>query len=310
MNPIERVDVDCDTTFGFLLAAQDRGHEVFYCQAEDLYFASLGPAARCAPIEVWHRAADFYRVGERLDQPLHGFDSVWMRSDPPVDWTYLHATYLLDQAGALVVNSPAGLRDANEKIYALRFADFVPETMVTNDSARIRGWLESRTEPLVIKPVDGHGGLGVFRLDRGDRNVNSILETLTDEGRRWVMVQAYLPEARIGDKRIILLDGQPKGAIMRVPQADDHRGNIHVGGTVERAELTPRELEICAAVGPQLIADGLSFVGLDVIGDYLTEVNVTSPTGIREIKDLGGLDIADAYVAWVEAQCGRSGGAG
>ena len=124
------------------------------------------------------------------------------------------------------------------------------------------------------------------------------------------MVQAYLPEARIGDKRIILLDGQPKGAIMRVPQADDHRGNIHVGGTVERAELTPRELEICAAVGPQLIADGLSFVGLDVIGDYLTEVNVTSPTGIREIKDLGGLDIADAYVAWVEAQCGRSGGAG
>ncbi len=310
MDPIERVDVDKDTTFGFLLASQARGHEAFYCHAEHLYYGLDGPAVRCAPLEVWRRPEDFYALGDWRDMALGEFDSVWMRKDPPVDWTFLHATYLLDRADTLVVNDPRGLREANEKVYALQFRDFVPETMVSNDPARIRSWLESRTAPLVVKPVDGHGGIGVFRLERGDRNVNSILETLTDQGRRWVMAQDYLPAAREGDKRIILLDGEPLGAIMRVPKADDHRGNIHVGGTVEAAGLTARDREICAAVGPKLASDGLWFVGLDVIGDSLTEVNVTSPTGIREVHDLGGDDLGDAYVAWVERQCALRGGAG
>lgn len=309
MDPIERVDVDKDTTFGFLLAAQARGHAAYYCHAEHLYYGLEGPAARCAPVEVWHRPDDFYALGDWRDVRLGDFDSVWMRKDPPVDWTYLHATYLLDSADTLVVNHPQALRDANEKVYALQFTDFVPKTLVSNDPARIRAWLDARAEPLVVKPVDGHGGIGVFRLDRGDRNVNSILETLTREGTRWVMAQEYLPAAREGDKRILLLDGHPMGAILRVPQADDHRGNIHVGGTVEAVELTARDLEICAAVGPKLAADGLSFVGLDVIGDKLTEVNVTSPTGIREVKDLGGADVGDAYVSWVAGQCALRGGA-
>lgn len=300
MDAIERVDVDKDTTFGFLLASQARGHDAYYCAAEDLYFGPDGPAARCAQLEVWCRPEDFYRADDPVDLPLSAFDSVWMRKDPPVEWIYLHATFLLDNADTLVVNSPTGLREANEKLYGLRFPELGPETCVTNDAGRIRSWLESRKEPLVVKPVDGHGGIGVFVLTPGDRNVNSILETITDEGRKWVVAQAYLPAARDGDKRIILLDGEPLGAIMRVPKGDDNRGNIHVGGTVEPATLTPREIEICDAVGPRLAADGLWFVGLDVIGDRLTEVNVTSPTGIREVKDLGGADIGDAYVAWVE----------
>ncbi len=301
MDAIERVDVDKDTTFGFLVASQARGHDAYYCAAEDLYYGPQGPSARCAALEVWQRPGEFYRAGDREDLPLSAFDSVWMRKDPPVDWVYLHATLLLDGADTLVVNHPRGLRDANEKLWGLRFAELGPETMVTNDPRRIRSWLDSRREPLVVKPIDGHGGIGVFLLTPGDRNVNSILETLTDEGRKWVVIQAYLPEARDGDKRIVLLNGEPLGAVMRVPRGDDHRGNIHVGGTVEACELTPRDLEICAAIGPSLVEDGLWFVGLDVIGDRLTEVNVTSPTGIREIKDLGGVDIGDAYVAWVEA---------
>ncbi len=301
MDPIDRVDVHKDTTFGFMLAAQARGHSLAYCNIEHLYAPpSGGSATRCAPLQVWHREQDFFALGEWQDHPLSDFDSVWMRKDPPVDRAYLHATYLLDHAGTSVLNAPTGVREANEKIYSLNFPEFIPETMVTRDAGRIRTWLAQRSEPLIVKPVDGHGGLGVFMLKAEDRNVPSILETLSEEGSRWVMAQAYIPEARAGDKRIILIDGEPRGAILRVPQADENRGNIHVGGSVVASDLTAREREICAAVGPRLRADGLHFVGLDVIGDYLTEVNVTSPTGIREVKDLGGPDLGDEYVALCE----------
>ncbi len=300
MDPIDGVDVDKDTTFGFLLAAQARGHECWVCHARDLYCVPDGAAALCRKVEVWHRREYFFRLDPPESRALASFDSVWMRSDPPVDWTYLHATYLLDIAGCLVVNSPAALRDANEKLYTLRFPELCPQTMVTNDAARIRGWLDGRSEPLIVKPVDGHGGKGVFVLRRGDPNVAAILETLTDEGRRWIMAQEYLPAAKEGDKRVILVDGEPLGAILRVPQGDDHRGNIHVGGRVAATEVTPRDREICAALAPSLRANGLWFVGIDVIGGLLTEVNVTSPTGIREVKALGGPDLGDLYVAWVE----------
>lgn len=302
MDPIAPVVVDKDTTFGFLLAAQARGHDVFYCNQSDLYIGQAGGGVRAAPVEVREIQGDHYTLGEWTDHPLSSFHTIWMRKDPPVDRAFLHATYILDQAGpdTLVVNTPAGLRDANEKIYALNFREFTPQTVVTRDPARIRRWLDSRDAPLIVKPVDGHGGFGIFRLDKGDRNVASILETLTDDGKRWVMAQEYLPAAREGDKRILMLNGKPAGAIMRVPQADDHRGNMHVGGRVERTELTPREREICAAVGPKLVQDGLYFVGLDVIGDHLTEINVTSPTGIREVLKLGGRDVGDEYVAFCE----------
>lgn len=301
MDPIERVVVDKDTTFGFMLAAQARGHELFYCTVADLYAVGGAGGARCAPVTVQLDQSDFYRLGAWADRSLDDFDSVWMRQDPPVDRAYLHATHLLDLVEqALVVNNPTGVRFANEKIYALQFAEFCPETVVTRDMGRIRALLRAKGEPLIVKPIDGHGGRGIFMLRPDDRNTGSILETLTEEGQRWVMVQQYLPAAREGDKRIIMIDGEPRGAILRVPQADDNRGNIHVGGSVQHVELTARDREICAAVGPRLRRDGLSFVGLDVIGGYLTEVNTTSATGIREVQKHTGVDLGDAYVAWVE----------
>jgi glutathione synthase len=306
MDPIEQVNVAKDTSFGFMLAAAARGHSLFYCGIEHLY--TVGGEARAVawPVTVREIQGEHYTLGPVLDGPLSHFDSVWMRKDPPVDRAFLHATYILDHAGTQVLNRPSGLRDANEKIYALNFPGAIPETRVTRDARQIRAWLETRGEPLIVKPVDGHGGRGIFRLDPGDRNIGSILEVLTGEGTQWVMAQAYLPAAREGDKRIILLDGEPLGAIMRVPQPDDHRGNMHVGGSVQATELTPRDLEICAMVASKLKADGLSFVGLDVIGGFLTEVNVTSPTGIREILALGGTDIGDAFVAWVERTSPRA----
>lgn len=307
MDPIAKVDVDKDTTFGFLLAAQDRGHAVWYCLQDDLYVGRDGRgAARARPIAVRHQPSDFFTLGAPEDLALDAFDTVWMRKDPPVDRAYLHATYVLDLTRSLVLNRPSGIRDANEKFYALNFPEHTPETLVTRDAGRIKAWLAGRTEPLIVKPVDGHGGFGIFMLTPGDRNVGSILEVLTEDGTRWVMAQAYLPAAREGDKRIVLVDGEPLGAILRVPKADDHRGNIHVGGTVVATALTAADRAICATIGPRLRKDGLSFVGIDVIGDRLTEVNVTSPTGIREIEQLGGEAIGHRFVEWVEGQVSRS----
>lgn len=305
MDPFSTVNPAKDTSFGFLLAAGERGHATWYCTQDQLYAARNGRAATWARrVEVFDRKEDFYREGPLEDLSLDHFDTVWMRKDPPVDRAYLHATYLLDLTDALVLNRPTGIRGANEKLYALHFPDLIPETMVTRDATRIRAWLAERDEPLIVKPVDGHGGKGIFLLEKHDRNVPSVLETLTEEGTRWVMAQAYLPEARLGDKRIILIDGQPRGAILRVPRGDDHRGNMHVGGTVQATTLTERERHICARIAPRLRADGLVFVGIDVIGDYMTEVNVTSPTGIREIEALGGNRLGHEFVAWVEQRLG------
>lgn len=302
MDPIERVDVDRDTTFGFMLAAQARGHEVFYCNIWHLYIRPDGGAGASAwPVEICQRPTDFYSLGEAVDDSLDAYDSIWMRKDPPFDQAFLTATLILDRAcDTQVINRPQGLRDANEKLYALEFHPLTPPTLVTREPDRVKAWLAERTDPLVVKPVDGHGGFGVFFIEPGDRNAGSILETLTGQGQRWIVAQPYLPAARDGDKRIILIDGQPVGAILRVPRNDDHRGNIHVGGRVEATELTDRDREICAAVGTKVREDGLWFVGIDVIGEYLTEVNVTSPTGIREVRELGGPDLGEAFVRWVE----------
>ena len=306
MDPISAVNVERDTTFAFMLAAQARGHLVNFCTQDRLFIGLDGRAATtCEPVEVYDREKDFYSLGAAAEVALDVFDAVWMRKDPPVDRDFLHATYVLDHAGprTRVFNRPGALRDANEKLYALHFRDFVPETLVTRQPARIRRWLEQASFPLVVKPIDGHGGRGVFLLHADDRNVPSILETLSDDGRRWIMAQRYLPEAREGDKRILLVDGRPEGAILRVPTSDENRGNIHVGGRVVATTLTPREQEICAFVGPRCRADGLAFVGLDVIGDFLTEFTVTSPTGAREVLALGGTDVAEAFVRHCEDEC-------
>jgi glutathione synthase len=226
-----------------------------------------------------------------------------MRKDPPFDIPYLHATQMLDlaqQAGTFVINNPSGLRTANEKLYALNFPGVIPATMVAQDAQRIKAFMEELGGEIIIKPVDGHGGSGIFYAHRDDRNLNSLIETMTRNGREPIIAQRYIPEVRLGDKRLIVLNGAPLGCTLRVPRSDEHRGNIHVGGTCVKADITPRDYEICREVGPRLRQEGLYFVGLDIIGEYLTEVNVTSPTGIQEINALNGVKLEASVIDFVE----------
>ncbi len=300
MDPIEKLDFPKDTSVGFILAALRRGWSVSICSVRDLYSLHNQVCATTQRVEAdpQHTLAFI----EEVSGPIREFDAALMRVDPPVDREYLHATHLLDLAAndTLVLNNPRGIRFANEKAYALHFPDLTPYTRLSSSPKQVRAWLEEGDKPLIVKPVDGHGGNGVFLLEKGDRNIGSILESLTEDGRRMIVVQQYLESARTGDKRVIMIDGEPKGAILRVPRADDHRGNIHVGGTVVKTDLTERDLEICNAVGPRLREDGLSFVGLDIIGEYLTEINVTSPTGIREYKEITGVDLAEDFLDFID----------
>jgi glutathione synthase len=229
-------------------------------------------------------------------------DAVLMRKDPPFDVDYLHAAHLLELAeanGTFVMNRPAGLRAANEKLYALHFDEYMPDTVVTRDRQRIRAFMGGHGGRCILKPVDGYGGRGVFKLEAGATNTSAIIDQMTQEGAKRVVVQAYIPEASQGDKRVLMLDGEPMGAILRVPPEDDHRGNIHVGGSVEKTSLTDREDALCRDVGERLVEDGLYFVGLDLIGERLTEVNVTSPTGIQEMSRLNDVDGAGTVIDWV-----------
>jgi glutathione synthase len=232
-----------------------------------------------------------------------------MRKDPPYDLEYYFATLILERARGMtvVINDPRGLREANEKLYALNFAAFTPPTVVSRHASRLRAFMTEQGGEMVVKPIDGAGGRGVFHCRAGDRNVASILETSTDFGRKWVIGQRYLAEARRGDKRILLLDGEVIGAVLRVPREDETRGNLHVGGRAERSPLDGREREICATLGPRLQADGLWFVGIDVIGGYLTEVNVTSPTGVQEVNALEGVRLEQRIVDWTEQKVGARG---
>jgi glutathione synthase len=221
---------------------------------------------------------------------------------------YFFATHLLsliDETKCFVMNHPRGLREANEKLYALRFPEQIPQTLVTSDMQRLKEFMEELGGEMIIKPLEASGGSGVFYLNTEDRNTNSILEAATDNGRKMIMGQRYLPEIRQGDKRLIVLDGEPLGAVMRVPREDEHRGNIHVGGTVLKTDVSKRDREIVAALAPSLRADGLYFVGLDVIGDWLTEVNVTSPTGIQEINELDGVKLEANVIDFVEQRVDR-----
>jgi glutathione synthase len=305
MDPLEGIILDEDTTFAFMLAAQERGHEIFYIRPEDLYARGDETWSRIHPVTVRRTEGDHFELGEAQRRPLHELDAVLMRKDPPFDVDYLHASHLLELAaekGCFVLNDPTGLRVANEKLYALHFPDLIPDTIVTREREVIESFMDDHAGQCVIKPVDGYGGSAVFVLDRDDRNYKSLLEQMTREGQRRVVCQTYVPEARRGDKRILLLDGEPMGAILRVPPEDDHRGNIHVGGTVEKTELTDRDREICAKVGERLRRDGIHFAGIDVLGDVLTEVNVTSPTGIQEMSRLDGVDGAGQVIDWVVEQ--------
>jgi glutathione synthase len=302
MDPIDRILPDKDTTFVFMLESQRRGHAVHHCAVSDLFVDRSRPKARSRRTEVC-RSTPHYQLFEERTEDLTWFDAVFMRKDPPVDLAYLAATHilsLLDPAGTLVLNNPRGLRDANEKLYALHFPDVIPPSLVTAEIPRLKAFLDELGGQMIIKPLDGCGGAGVFHLHRDDRNLNSILEMSTANGTRLLMAQRYLPEIREGDKRVIVLNGQPLGAVLRVPREDEHRGNIHVGGTCRSAPLTARDRAITAAVAPHLQRDGLYFVGLDIIGHWLTEVNVTSPTGIQEINALDHVCLEAEVVGFVE----------
>lgn len=304
MDRIERILPEKDTTFVFMLESQTRNHAVYYCGLNDLFVADCAPSARVRRAAV-ARATPHYQLFEERTEALTWFDAVFMRKDPPVDLAYLLATCILslvDPASTFVLNDPRGLRDANEKLYALNFPAVVPPTIVTCDMTRLKRFMDDLGGEMIIKPLDACGGAGVFHLHHEDRNLNALLEVSTDNGRRLIMGQRYLPEIRSGDKRLILLNGAPLGATLRVPRADDHRGNIHVGGTCVRTTITPRDQLIADTLARRLRADGLYFVGLDIIGDFLTEVNVTSPTGIQEINALEGTRLEATVVDFVESQ--------
>lgn len=287
MDPLDRIDVSVDSTYMLMLEAERRGWPVWMCTPADLHAEGGRAFARARQVET-RRDSPYFRPGPVQERPLDRFDVVWMRKDPPFDMDYVFTTYLLELAGpsTLVLNRPAALRDANEKMVILRWPHLIAPTLVTNDKAQARAWIEQRGERAVIKPWDANAGRGVVVTGPGDENLAVMLELLTDDGRRHVLVQRYIPEIRQGDKRIILVDGEPGGWMLRVPRPGDHRGNMHVGAVVAPCDLTSRDRQICATLGPWLKEQGLLFVGIDVIGGYLTEVNVTSPTGIQEVNRL------------------------
>jgi glutathione synthase len=314
MDPIERILPDKDTTFMFMLESGARGHEVYYLRVDDLWLREAVPHARVRRAAVSRPTAahlSHYQLSEERETRLDWFDALFMRKDPPFDMGFFFATHLLgliDPAHTFVLNDPRGLREANEKLYALNFSDVIPPSLVTSNQQRLKTFLDELGGEMIIKPLDGAGGAGVFHLHRSDRNLNAILESATDLERRPIMAQRYLPEIRAGDKRIIVLDGEPLGAVLRVPREDETRGNIHVGGATVQSPITARDREICARLAPRLRADGLWFVGLDVIGDWLTEINVTSPTGIQEINALDNVTLERPVIDFVERRVAALGG--
>jgi glutathione synthase len=305
MDPLEKVLPDKDTTFVFMLDSLRRGHELFFIALNDLYARGHQAMARARRCEVIRATPHFRFLDDGREYRLEHFDAIFMRKDPPADDAYLYATMLLsltDSRHTLVLNHPPGLREANEKLYALNFPGAIPPTVVTYSIPRLKKFMEEQGGEMIVKPLDGHGGESVFLAHAADRNLNAILEAVTRFETRPIMGQRYLPEIRDGDKRLIVLNGEPLGCTLRVPRDDDNRGNIHVGGNCVKAEVTARDREICRMMRPRLERDGLYFVGLDIIGNYMTEVNVTSPTGVQEIDRLDGVSLEAKVVDFVEAR--------
>jgi glutathione synthase len=311
MDPIEGIKYAKDTTLAMLLAAQARGHELWYLTQSDLYLRDGVARGRARPLTVKADPADFHSLGEANDVALGGFDAILMRKDPPFDMEFVHTTYILERAetaGAMVVNRPQGLRDMNEKVYTAWFPEFCAPTLVTRDMHAM-GEFASEFGRVVVKPLDGMGGRSIFVIDRADKNFGVVCETLTANGTRFAMMQKYLPEiVSGGDNRVLVIDGQPAPyALSRMPAAHDNRGNLAAGATGVARPLTDREKELVAGIGPVLAARGMVFVGLDVIGGHVTEINVTSPTGVREIQKAFGVDIADLFIEAVERRLAARG---
>jgi glutathione synthase len=300
MDPIEAIKPAKDSTLALLLAAQARGWQLFYAEQKDLWLRDGIAFGRLAPLRVFDDPGTWFERGERQSAKLGEFDVILMRKDPPFDTEYIYTTYILDRAlhqGALVCNRPQGLRDMNEKVYTAWFPECCAPTLITRDMHAMSEFLREQGKA-VCKPLDGMGGKSIFVLDQADKNRNVVFETLTDYGTRYAIVQRYLPEiVSGGDSRIILVDGEPVPfALQRIPAPEDNRGNLAAGARAESRPLNERDRWLCAQIGPKLRSAGMIFVGLDVIGDYVTEINVTSPTGIRELNKKHGVDIGAMLV--------------
>ncbi len=303
MDPIGSINIKKDTTFAMLLEAQSRGWELVYMEQTDLYL-DRGKAMACArSLSVQKNPDGWFELGDTYDLALADLDVILMRIDPPFDMNYIYSTYLLEQAeaeGVLVVNKPQSLRDANEKLFTAWFPDCCAPTLVTSQSKRIRQFLVEH-EDIIIKPLDGMGGASIFRLKKADHNLGVVLETMTEHGKKLAMVQRYLPEIKQGDKRILIVNGKPVPyALARIPAEGETRGNLAAGGSGEGRELSDRDRWLCEQIGPTLVRKGLLFVGLDVIGDYVTEINVTSPTCVQELDTLYDLNISALLMDCIE----------
>ncbi|WP_306112832.1 MULTISPECIES: glutathione synthase [unclassified Roseovarius] len=303
MDPIGPIDINADSTFRLAEEAQARGHELFYYTPDKLAYDQGRVTARGWPLSVQRVEGDHFRLGDETTVDLADFDVVWLRQDPPFDMFYITTTHLLDRLtpGTTVVNDPFWVRNFPEKLLILDFPELMPPTAIARDLDTIRAFKEEHGD-VILKPLYGNGGAGVFLLKKEDRNLTSLHEMFTGFSREPLIVQKFLPDVSKGDKRVILVDGEAVGAINRVPAAGETRSNMHVGGRPEKVELTDRDREICATIGPLLREKGQVFVGIDVIGDYLTEINVTSPTGIQELERFDGINVAAKIWEAIEAK--------
>lgn len=295
MDPIDRINIKKDSSFAMLLAAQKRGWDIAYMEMQDIYITADTPMANMQTLQVEENPENWFTLSEQRPEELANLDFILMRKDPPFDLEYIYSTYILEHAerlGTIVVNSPAALRDANEKFFITHFANCIAPTQISRDMAVLFDFIKEHGDT-IIKPLDGMAGQSIYRVNKSDHNCKVILESMTKEGTAYVMAQKFVPEISAGDKRILLINGEPVPyALARIPAKGEVRGNLARGGTAQGVELTERDRWICEQVGPRLREMGLIFVGIDVIGDYLTEINVTSPTCIRELDSLYNLDIA------------------
>lgn len=310
LDPLESLVLAGDTTYALMLECARRGHEMMTCQPGHLGLEHDDPICEAQPTTARLAAtpAEAFSVEPRVAIPLEAFDAVLMRKDPPFDVDYLQATWILERARGktVLVNDPRSLRDLNEHLSVLSFPDLTPPTIVTRSQARLGAFLEEQGGAIVIKPVDGYGGLGIFVVRTGDPNTSSLFETATKAGRTWTMAQRYLAEAPLGDKRILLVEGEPIGAVLRVPAPSEARGNLHVGGKAVRSDLDDADRAILRAVSPWIREHNLLLAGIDVIGGRLTEINITSPTGVRHIEALEGRNVAAPIIDAIEKRASGS----
>ncbi|MCG9740255.1 glutathione synthase [Shewanella insulae] len=308
MDPISDINIKKDSSFAMLLAAQSRGYELYYMEMQDLAMVNGVAMGNMRRLTVKQDPQSWYQLEEAVDTPLADLDVILMRKDPPFDTEFIYATYLLERAeelGTLIVNKPQSLRDANEKLFTAWFSEFTPDTLVTRDAQRIRAFYQEKGD-IILKPLDGMGGSSIFRVKAQDPNLGVIIETLTNHGQQYAMAQAFIPDITAGDKRILVVDGVPVPySLARIPQKGETRGNLAAGGRGVAQPLSESDWTIANTIGPELKKRGLIFVGLDVIGDKLTEINVTSPTCIKEIEAAFDVDITGMLMDAIEARIGR-----